>query len=269
MAVQHIDDHSADLARRFLLGRLPDEEGELFEVRLLAEDGLAEVVQAVEEELLDEFVRGGLTAEERKLVAARFESRPERVQFATALATRAQQRSRRPLMIWLASAAAAVLVVVAGALTWRQPGSGPVAPALPPSVTGTGEAPPMAAAPVRSSLLPEKVAALTIALATSREGAKPPRLDLDPDTTAVALTIRLHPADRYPSYSITVNGADGRLRWWSRIAAPAGNELVVNIPVASLTNAKELEVIVAGLEAGRREELGSQLLEVTTHGKAP
>jgi hypothetical protein len=262
MAVHRIDDHEAGAARRFLLGRLTSEESETFETRLIAEAGLFETVRAVEDELLDAFVRGALTAEERQALAARFEQQPDRVRFATALTRRAQRRTvwRRPIL-W-ASAAAASLVLVAGAGLFRK--SSLSAPARPVAATASREVrKPSTAAPEA------RIAAFTIALATTRDGERPPRLELAPDVSAVALSVRLHPADRYPVYELALSRTDGRPVWSGRVTTRSADGIATTIPVSALGSGT-YEVVVAGFDAGgHREELGAQTLIVAAHSKSP
>jgi anti-sigma-K factor RskA len=265
MAVLRIDDHEAGVVRHFLLGGLTPEETEQFETRLIAEAGLFETVRAVESELLDAFVRGALTAEDRQALAARFEQQPERVRFARALTRRAQRRTvwRRPIL-WASAAAASLVLVVGAGLLRKSVLSDPVqtAPATASREVRTAPAPPAAS--------PEAgIAAFTIALATTRDAERPPRLELAPDVSAVALSVRLHPADRYPVYELSLSRADGSPVWSGRVTTRSADGITATIPASAL-DPGTYELLVAGFDAGgHREELGAQTLIVAAHSKSP
>jgi hypothetical protein len=73
---------------RYLLGKLPDSEAALLEERYFADDGVFDEIETAEDELVDAYVRGSLSAEDRK----RFEAKlarstrlAERVEFARVL----------------------------------------------------------------------------------------------------------------------------------------------------------------------------------------
>lgn len=258
MAVVRIEDHEATVARRFLLRTLDPEEGERFEQRLLEDEALTELVEAVEDELLDAFVRDALPPDERTRAAELFADRPERIRFARALALRAARpahrtRSRR----FVAWAAAAVIVVLIGAgivTLKRTTTSNPPAFRLVP-VASRKVGRPLNAPAV------EKVVAFTVVLVTTRDEAPPTRLLLPRDTTAVALTVRLHPADRYPSYELELR-RDGIVAWHGRVAPATTNDLSVTIPAAALAPGS-YDLAVTGLDDhGRAEDLGEQSFTV-------
>src|ERR1700710_2428723 len=77
-----------ELLRGYLLGELPEEEAERLERRLLAEDDLFELSEALEADLLAACARGELDATERERVLRRLASSPsgrERLALARAL----------------------------------------------------------------------------------------------------------------------------------------------------------------------------------------
>jgi anti-sigma factor RsiW len=74
---------------RYLLGQLPSDEADRIEARLLAETGLFELAESVEDEIIDRYSRGELSPEERRRFERRLLSSErigERVTFARALA---------------------------------------------------------------------------------------------------------------------------------------------------------------------------------------
>src|SRR3954468_18724944 len=72
---------------RFLLGELPEDDRQSVEVRLFQDDSFYHHIVALQEELADSYVRGGLTPDQRKQFESYFlqsQKRKERVDFATA-----------------------------------------------------------------------------------------------------------------------------------------------------------------------------------------
>lgn len=249
MAVERFPNPDASLARRFLLGRLSAEESERFETRLLEDGELFELVQAVEGDLLDELARGELTGADRDAMSARASRHPEHARFARVMAERAgtekPQTFRRIALI----AVAALLVIVVGAVLMnrRQPQESPTRP-------------PVVASTMQPVATPEKVAAITLALAATRGAAtQPNELALDPATTRVAITVRLHPADRYPSYDLAILG---QAPVWRSTVTTDTNELTVSVPAALLA-AGRYRVEVAGINGKDRDDLGEQELLIT------
>src|SRR5436309_5437025 len=120
-----------ELLRGYLLGELPEEQAEGLERRLLAEDDLFELSEAVEADLLAACARGELSAEERERVLRRLASSPsgrERLALARALnalagspaATvlpfaRPAAAPSRSMFRWAALAAG---ILVAAGLSW-------------------------------------------------------------------------------------------------------------------------------------------------------
>ncbi|MCU1349880.1 MAG: hypothetical protein JWO56_2910 [Acidobacteria bacterium] len=272
MAVQTLNDHEAVRARRFLLGQLPAGEAELFEARLLEDGELFELVQAVEDGLFDAFARDGLSADERQALAPRVARQPERLRFAKALAQRTDERVARRAAgrattnsgRWWPAAAAAAIVLVAGAgLWWRLT---PAPPSLSVPVTATSE--PKAPAPA-VALRRVIMASYTIVLATPRGEGELPRLGLRPDVTDVALSIRLHPADRFPFYDVAVRRSDATPLWTGRVSRRSADGITVIIP-AALLPAGQINVAVEGIESnGRRELLGDQMLQIGRRSSSP
>jgi hypothetical protein len=77
-----------EVIRQYLLGLTPPEESLAIEERLLTGDGFYEELLIAEDELVDEYLRGGLTEPERQRFTSHFLQPPERQQklrFARAL----------------------------------------------------------------------------------------------------------------------------------------------------------------------------------------
>lgn len=252
--------------RAFLLKRLSPEEMERFEERLLLDDDLVTETEAAEAELLDAFVRGTLCPDESAKVAELFRSRPERVAFAKALTHRAEAQPRRASQ-WTLPLAASLILMTGAALLLTQRAPAPAHPRMPADATRAlpahVQAPTVAAAPATELSRPKKIATFTIALAATRDGQGVPRLELTRETAAVALHIRINPADRFPNYAIDVTTSSGGPVWNGRTTRSTSSaELVVEIPASSLPDG-ESRIVVAGLGAdGSREELGDQAVAI-------
>src|SRR5262249_31972610 len=63
---------------RFLLGEAPPDEQEQFEIRLLEDAELQEVIQAAEFDLIDDYIRGDLTGPEARSFERNFLNSPAR-----------------------------------------------------------------------------------------------------------------------------------------------------------------------------------------------
>jgi hypothetical protein len=94
-----VDKRSAadEAAVRYLLGEMKEEEKTMLEQGFVGEEDSFEQVAAVEDELIDDYLSGALTAEERdrfEKVYLGFPERRERVEFAQALHRRLSEKSR-------------------------------------------------------------------------------------------------------------------------------------------------------------------------------
>jgi anti-sigma factor RsiW len=127
-----MSDQDTTQISRYLLGQLPKDEVDRIESRLMTENGLFDLAETVEDEVIDRYVRGELAPEERR----RFERRllpseriGERVALARALAAHAGRRNLgrterarrshvvplfRPAAARLAWAASLVVLLLAG-----------------------------------------------------------------------------------------------------------------------------------------------------------
>lgn len=73
-------DPGQDLIRRYLLGRLPDQDQQSLEEEFMTGDTSLEELEAAEDELVDEYLAGRLSSQERERFERHFLSIPEREQ---------------------------------------------------------------------------------------------------------------------------------------------------------------------------------------------
>jgi len=114
--------------RLWLLGLLPEQESRSFEERLITDSELYEELFIVEEELIDDYIAGRLSADERKAFESYFMNSPERQeQFRIANALRVYIGDAKVTDVkrrWpFAAMSLAAAAVVIAALVWIGPGS--------------------------------------------------------------------------------------------------------------------------------------------------
>jgi hypothetical protein len=230
--------------RAYLLGRLSEAEAEHLEARLLQDDEVFQAVREAEDDLFDAFARGQLTADDRARFVERFGDRTDGLAFSRALATRVRPErssdggsaSRRP---WIPLAAAAAVVLTAGAaLMWRsQPG-----PAGAPAAKAPGVSAPTAPAG------PSPIV-VALSLSTSRAAGEPASVSLPASAASLQVRVRLNPADKYDRYMMELRSQADRVVWRGddlRAAAEAGDLIVTaTIPATSL-EAGRYELAVRG-----------------------
>jgi hypothetical protein len=134
-----------ELLRSYLLGKLPDEDADRLERRLLAEDDLFDLAEAVEHDLLAAVDRGALTSAEGELVLRKLAVSPrgrERLALARSLNALAAEKAgndnvkpflRRapafppPVVHWLALAAGLVMLAGLSWFAWQNRAQAPAA----------------------------------------------------------------------------------------------------------------------------------------------
>jgi hypothetical protein len=260
--------------RLYLLGLLPEERRRPLEERLLTDDELYEELHIVEDELIDEYLSGGLTERERGAFANSFMNSPGRlqqVQFADALRRcvaiegAAEREAAEPsgesveraggdvrggaFLAWLRSLnpalsfplAAAALLLVCG-VTW------------------------LAVRGLRPGAPRRVITAVLTPRAGTRSGGDVQQLSVAADTDAVRLELRLG-AEDFRSYSATLLNADGATVFNGDGLTPetsaAGRVVVVNIPAQSVPPG-EYQLRLNGLyEDGRSEAADGYRFKVT------
>jgi hypothetical protein len=278
-----------ELLRSYLLAELPDEEADRLERRLLAEDELFELAEAVEADLLAACDRGELAPAERERVLQRLASSPrgrERLALARSLNTAARTAARdlpgtaprtvvpfqrrtpapaRPALRWAALAAS--LLAVAG-LSWyavERPRGGESAPWIAqerPAPAHAVKAP--APAPAAHPALSKAVFPLAL---MGLRGAEPARrLRVPPGTDVVELQIALEGMDELESFHVTLRNATAGTSLDQAGLKPktldGARALVVDLPAERLP-AGRYEIQIQGTApGGAPEELSPLEIEV-------
>ena len=274
-----------ELLRSYLLAELPDEEADRLERRLLADDELFELAEAVEADLLAACDRGELAPAERERVLQRLAASPrgrERLALARSLNTVAntsrdpqgkvvpfQRRTpapARPALRW-AAALAASLLAVAG-LSWyavERPRGGESAPWIAQERPAPAHAvkAPVPAPPAHPAL---SKAVFPLALMGLR-GAEPARrLRVPPGTDVVELQIALEGMDELASFHVTLRNATAGTSLDQAGLKPktldGARALVVDLPAERLP-AGRYEIQIQGTApGGAPEELSPLEVEV-------
>jgi hypothetical protein len=280
-----------ELLRSYLLGELPEEEAEHLERRLLAEDELFELSEAVEADLLAACARGELAPAERERVQQRLASSPrgrERLALARDLNTLAGSSERaaapvvpfqrraampiRPAFRWAALAAA---LLAAAGLSWfamERPHGGEAPPWVAqerpaPASPRAPEVPRGAPAPK-----PEPVKAVfQLALMSLRGAEAAQKLRVRTGTDVVELQIGVEGMEDLKTFHLTLRNRQAETVWERDGLKPVKLDgvraLVVDLPADRLP-AGTYEIQARGLnQSGEPEELSPLDIEVVREGK--
>jgi hypothetical protein len=226
--------------REYLLGSSSPEAAERVEARLLEDEDLFAALQSAEDDLFDAFARGTLDGTERARFLERYGQQADRVRFAGVLARRTASSGRSVPVTsraWMPWAAAAVLVLAAGAVFTQL------------------EAPSVAPRPEPNASRPESTFAIALTLGASRAAAATTPVTIPAGTTEVVVYVRLDPGDRFDTYAMDLRGAGDRVLWSGAnlTAAAVDGTLTVSarIPAASLpAGSYELAVRGGGTDLG-------------------
>jgi hypothetical protein len=164
-------------ARRYLLGQLGAAEEEAFEDAYFRDPDVLEEVQAVEDDLLDDYVRGWLTQADRTALEAKAAVSPAlRERLLCAGALRLAATRGRPTRLWVGLAAGLMLALL-GLASLRKA----------PDKARTAEAP-------RSTPSPTVAVRVALSPVSLRGEGATPTVRLPADTAAVRFDLEVDPA---------------------------------------------------------------------------
>jgi anti-sigma factor RsiW len=231
-----------ELVRQYLLGDLPGDETEALEQRLLREDDLFELAEAMEAEVLEDYARGELTSEQQERVAHYLAVSPEgrlRLAVIRGLAALPAERPAasaegKLLHFWpvsdlerpqvRAAAIAAMLMIAFGAfwlatqhsiprenITNRIPAIPTLTPPVEPTPSdrmATSTPPPLP--PPAATPTPSPVVFIAmLALSSQRSGTEVPSFDISDRTDIVELRLILPEGDQgFSSYRVVLKDAE-------------------------------------------------------------
>jgi hypothetical protein len=264
---------------RYLLGELSDAEREQFEERYFSDPALFAELARVEDDLIDDYVRGRLTPGFQRQFEAVYlatAAKSERVRFARALLARVDERSatpavepaqiggRPPLSWWtvgLASAAAVLLSVAAWyAIDSRRTSSGNVASesSRPPAVNASGEQ------PIQPVPLP--IVAFALAVGPGERAAAssvPPTLRIPAGMQQVRFDLSLQERDDV-RYAVIIRAIGGPeiFRQTALVPAPTNPAFSLTLPARDFANGDYMLTLQATTRSGDTEDLSQTLFRV-------
>jgi hypothetical protein len=233
-----------DTLVRYLLGSLPEEESQHLDERSIADDDFAERLKAIETDLIDAYVAGELTPDERirfeAVYAAAAEGRA-RIDFARALSARTRT-GRQSYRGYPALAAAAMVLLAIGGYWLIRPNRSPApaAPAAHVQPATPSRAPTQSPSPSIGAPPPPSTTILSFVLAAPRRSAAGALVIAVPNGQGnVELRLEIE-EDDFAEYDATLKDAAGvRTLWRSgRVKAegPGSNRVVpIRVPANLLT----------------------------------
>lgn len=270
---------------RYLLGELPEAEAEALDERSIIDDAVALRLRALENDLIDRYVRGGPFDAALARFDRIYRTSPhlrDKVRFAKALAALTEPAAAgkitttpgprwRPVVSWWAVPVAASLVVlIAAALFLRsesnretvavQSKPAPVAPSAPPA-TGPVEPPrPESVDPSRAAPTPSPSSPVVVTVSISpvlvRSADQPATISIASRTTIVRLLLRGAAGEQLVRGRAVITTVTGE-EVWRGPATPLSDspqqELArVDVPAASLSS-DDYIILLFGTDAAGRE----------------
>lgn len=279
-----------ELLRSYLLGELTEEEADAVEGRLLKEDELFELSEAIEADLLAEYAQGRLAPAERERVRQRLAASPqgrERLRLARSLNVLAAREQaavlpfvrrtapfQRPAVRW-ATALAAGLLVVAGLIRLiPEHGGGTQKPiaiseTIPAQAVQKPVQKPAPKPPVTPAPEPVK-AVFQLALTSLRGSESAEKLRVSAKAGTVELQISVEGMEDLQSFHLTLrNWKAETVKAWTGLQPKSLNgvrALVVDLPAERLPAGK-YEIQAQGLApGGEPEDLSPLEVEVVREG---
>lgn len=251
--------------RRYLLAELEGYERTAFDEEILGNDEFFEVVQAVEDELIDEYVLEDLSPAERERFETYFlttADRRRRTELARLLRERATRVGRSSWVWWARAAAVLVALLIPGAiLMWNRQPSSPVPRADAPASPAT----PSVSTPAAPDA-PDAAAVAVVALASGSlrdlQGAAP--VTIGPEVGTLRLQLELAPDLVAAPNVVSIETPDGGVVWTSSISAqpaPESDTLPVDVP-ADVLGAGDYLVVLYLDDAGRRDTVAEYTLSI-------
>jgi len=281
-----------EMLRGYLLGELTEEEADAVEGRLLMEDELFELSEAIESDLLAEYAQGSLAPAERELVRQRLAASPqgrERLMLARSLNVLAAREkaavlpfvprtapSRQPALRWAALAAGLLAAAGLAWFTWEQSHIVHQENRPAPVIAETPrahEVPAPPRAPVAPSVAPAPQpvkAVFQLALTSLRGSESVEKLRVPTRAGTVELQISVEGMEDLQSFHLTVrNGRAETVKAWTALKPKDLNgvrALVVDLP-AELLPAGKYEIQAQGIApGGEPEDLSPLEVEVVKEG---
>ena len=264
----------------YLLGDLDKEERTRLEERFLRDVEYRELIRAVEDDLIDDYVHGELPPHQRALFEKQFATnakRAEKVELARALSRALGERQavREPISFRKTStpasfsayryplAAAAVLLIGIG--IWFVMGTRPSRPEGQPPQAEQQTPQPEQQPPIEpgnrgGQPAPQlSIATFVLPPGLVRDSAAGRTFVIPPGTQIVRLRLPLEKGDDYPAYRAELRTASGNSVWKSGSVSAqtdASTQTVVLEVPADLLQPDRYELLFAGVNQGVAEDIG-------------
>jgi hypothetical protein len=232
---------------RYLLGELSAEEQDALERRYFGDSELLDRIEAVEDDLIDDYVGDALTPLQRRHFERHFltEERRERVRMAEALQHAAPPRASRRW--WAMPLAATLFVAALLTVVWMALRQRPAAPATPVVVQAQPRSEPVPqpkpqAEPPAPSPPALQLATITLFPGLTR-GDDTPVVSLAQKTDAVRLEVLLEA--EAPRYEATLHSMDGAEVWKGSALVAMKGKLLLTIPRERLRHGEHLLTVTA------------------------
>lgn len=245
--------------RRYLLGQMSEAEEAAVERAYLGSDEALEELRAREDELIEEYLAGGLEGAERERFERLFLASPLRIERLVFLRALMDRAAKAPLaragpgrfsLAWRVAAGLAV-AVGAGLLVMRtSKPSATTSPASPPAAGPASPAPAVGA--------PRRVV-LQLEVPAVREEENVPLLDLG-DADEAVLEVPLHARDAFTAHRGRVAAPDGTDAFASPWQ-PSRSVLRVVVPSSALRDGRHV-LVVEGRAGTGEETVGSYAFRV-------
>lgn len=236
--------------RRYLLGQATEAEAARLEERLLEDEETFQTLCSVEDDLFDEYARGGLTSQERQRFLDRYGSDRGRLIVARALTRRSESDQRLTRHSgeaaaagrsaegakagnWMPLAAAAALAAAIGATLWVRDRPATISSPIPTASQKLSVAP----------------AVLLVTLGTSRSAVDIPAVTVPQEAPALELRVRLDPSDQFDRYTMELRSETGSVVWHVedvRLTTGSGEPIVAGTVPASALQSGSFELAVRG-----------------------
>jgi anti-sigma factor RsiW len=243
----------------YLLGELNEEDRTRLEERFLRDVEYREHMRAVEDDLVDDYVRGELAPRQRERFEKLYTTLPHRarkVELARALNETLRQRPQasRRWTFRYPLAAAAVLVIGLG--VWLVIETSRMRPQVQPPQVNQQAPPPEqkpSTTPEQGPAQPTQLSIATFVLPPGlvRDSAAATSFVIPGGTQVVRLLLPLEKGDEYPAYRAELRTASGNSVWKSDAMRPqpdaAGQSVVLDVP-ADLLRPDRYELSLTGID---------------------
>jgi len=248
--------------REYLLGQLPDERREELESLYFSDSEAFELLEATEDEMIQDFVSGSLPAKERKLLEQRWRTQPGKtreLKFARALGDHAKEAAFAPLRksglrwlpgsarLWVPALACLLVLATLVAIRWsnthqQQANTTPKKETRPPRVESLAA-----------------VFSITLSPQLTRGFAGGSTFTVPPKTQEIQLVAEFPERHDLSQYSAAIRTPEGVSLWTGvaviKTATEGKAQAVILVPASALPKGDMILTLSAVDARGQRQEI--------------